>query len=124
MKKIALFVMCLALFGCHKNVLYPGDNGKTFTFNVGESFEIKLPENPSTGYKWRMITIPQSQMIISQLADQFGNSASNVVGAGGERVFRYQVTNPGTVDIYGFHTRPWETNSGTNPSVKYRIVVK
>ena len=124
MKKICIFALLLMLVGCEKNVLYPGDSGKTVYLKIGEQITIKLPENQSTGYSWRMMTIPQSQMVISQAADQFARSQTNTLGAGGERVFQYQATNIGTVDLYGFHSRPWESDSNVQPSIKYRIVVR
>ncbi|MBR2298985.1 MAG: protease inhibitor I42 family protein [Alphaproteobacteria bacterium] len=124
MKKFCALALFLMIAGCEKNVLYPGDSGKTLYLDVGEQFSIKLPENPSTGYAWRIITVPQSQMVISQVADQFGHSRSNVVGAGGERIFQYQATNAGMVEIYGFHSRPWESDSEAEPSFKYQIVVR
>ena len=88
------------------------------------TFEIKLPENSSTGFKWRVVTNPESQMVISQTSDVFKHSKSTAVGSGGEHIFQYQATNIGMVEIYGFHARPWEINSGTSPSVQYKIIVR
>jgi len=124
MKKIAFFLMFLILTGCERNVLYPSDSGRTLDLKIGEKFSIKLPENPSTGYGWRILIVPQGQMIVSQVADQFARSQSNVLGADGERVFQYQATNSGEVEIYGVESRPWESSSAVQPSVKYRIVVR
>lgn len=123
MRKIALLGMVLMLFGCEKNVLYQGDDGKTFTFQVGEQFTIKLPENPSTGYQWNLQTDPKSQMVVSVLSDQFTHSKSELIGAGGDRIFQYQATNSGTVRIYGFHRRSWERQE-IRPAFKFTIVVR
>ncbi len=122
MRIVALLGLVLTLFGCEKNVLYQGDNGKTLTLQVGEQFTIKLPENPSTGYQWNLQTNPQSQMVVSVVSDKFNPSKSNLMGAGGERVLGYQATNTGTVQIYGFHERPWEKREA-QPSFQFTIVV-
>ncbi|MBR6409287.1 MAG: protease inhibitor I42 family protein [Alphaproteobacteria bacterium] len=122
MKKIALFLL-LTLMGCNEKVLYQGDSGKTLTLAVGQEFSIKLPENPSTGYRWEIQTNPQSQMVVANVSDQYAPSKSNLIGAGGERTFRYQATNNGQVELYGFHKRSWESGD-LKPSFKFVIIVR
>lgn len=125
MKKfwLPLFIVVLVLAGCKKDILTGSESGKTFKYNVGESFTIKLPENPSTGYVWRFKIEPETQQIISLISDNFETRAQGRVGAGGEHFFVWQAVNVGTVEIYGFHTRPWVI-SKDEPSVAYRIMVQ
>lgn len=126
MKKVYLLFACallLTLTGCKKSVLYPSDSGKTLTYNLGETFSIKLPENPSTGYSWRFRTKPKSQLIVSQISDHFEEPKTNRVGVGGEHTFVWQAVNAGEVEIRGFHMRPW-VRSKEEPSVTYKIIVR
>lgn len=122
---VALFLgLALMLTGCKKNVLSMAESGKTFKYSVGESFTIRLPENASTGYVWRFKTIPESQQFLSLLSDNFEASAQGGrVGSGGEHIYVWQAVNIGTVEIYGFHTRPWVL-SKDEPSVAYKIIVQ
>lgn len=125
MKKfwLPLFAVVLMLTGCKKDILSRAESGKTFTYKVGDSFTIKLSENPSTGYVWRFKTEPESQQIVSLISDNFEESVQGRVGAGGEHSFVWQAVNVGTVEIYGFHTRPWVV-SKDEPTVAYRIMVQ
>ena len=120
---LPLFFVVLMLTGCKKDVLTGSESGKTFKYNVGESFTIKLPENPSTGYVWRFKVEPESQQIISLISENFEVSSKEPVGAGGEHFFVWQAVNVGTVEIYGFHARPWAV-SKDEPSVAYRIIAQ
>jgi len=126
MKKLYIFFVCglfLLLTGCKKDVLYRADSGKTFTYSVGEQFSIQLPENPTTGYSWRFKTVPESQLVINQISDYFEAPKTNRVGVGGEHIFVWQAVNAGSVEIQGFHMRPW-VRSKEEPSVVYQIIVQ
>ena len=126
MKRFYVFFACVLLFalsGCKKNVLYQSDNGKTFTYAVGEEFSIQVPENPATGYSWRFRTKPKSQMIISPISDRFEKTKTDRIGASGEHIFVWQAVNAGKAEILGFHTRPW-VRAQDEPSVVYKIIVR
>ena len=126
MKRLCMFfvgVLLIMLSGCKKDVLYSSDSGKTFTYSVGEQFSIQLPENPTTGYSWRFKTVPESQLVITPMSDYFEESKTNRVGAGGVHTFVWQVVNAGSIEIHGFHMRPW-ARSKEEPSVSYKIIVE
>ena len=126
MKKLCMFFVCalfLMLTGCKKDVLYSTDSGKTMTYAVGDKFSIRLQENSSTGYVWRLKTIPESQLAISLISDYFEAPKTDRVGAGGEHIFVWQAVSAGSIEIQGFHARPW-VRTQDEPSVNYKIIVE
>ncbi len=84
----------------------------TIDASVGDTINLALPENPSTGYSWQMTTSDG----IRQVSDNYipGNSGSPgrpLVGAGGTHEWTYKVTKPGTQTVSGIYKRPWESTS-------------
>jgi inhibitor of cysteine peptidase len=78
---------------------------------VGETWVVRLPSNPSTGYHWTLL--PIDPPIVQQLGPaQFQPPAPQVprrVGAGGEELFHLQANLPGEVTLHWVYRRPWET---------------
>ena len=124
MKKVLIFFLLLMLSACQKNVLSLSDNGKSMAFKVGKSFEIQLPENPTTGYQWNLIFSPQDQMIVVPMSEEYIPEPVNRVGAGGVRILKYLAYSSGTVIIYGSQIRPWENAKAKAPTLKFTITVE
>ena len=62
-------------------------------------------------------------MIVSQISEHFDTPKTDRVGAGGEHTFVWQAVGNGSVEIQGFHARPW-ARTQNEPSVVYKIVVQ
>ncbi len=124
MKNFLSIICFLLLAGCHSRTLTISDSGETLELNVGETFEVILPENAGTGYRWNMKTTPNSQMVISKISDNFETKKTKMLGAAQNRVFIYQAVNSGKVKLVGFHHRPWEKSTQNLPGVEYDILVK
>lgn len=74
--------------------------------NVGESFEVSLPENPTTGYRWITTDITQTTIVLTD--DRFESEAKIGFGGGGVRRWRFTATKPGTIELKFFYQRSWE----------------
>ena len=77
-----------------------------FWVNAGESFEIKLIENPTTGYAWALAHLPKDFYLLSDYyqADQPIRS-----GSGGMHHFIFVAMKPKTEGYFTFfELRPWE----------------
>ncbi|WP_459719194.1 protease inhibitor I42 family protein [Actinophytocola sp. KF-1] len=71
------------------------------TARVGGTVNLALPENPTTGYRWRL-TGP-----LEVVSDDFFPSGTTP-GAAGERVFVLRVTRAGRHEVLAELARPWE----------------
>ena len=61
--------------------LNQADNGRTVTVAAGQQVVVRLPENPTTGYRW------EPPAGIEVVADEYNSPGGTAVGASGERVF-------------------------------------
>ena len=71
------------------------------TARVGGTVNLALPENPTTGYRWRL-TGP-----LEVVSDEFFPSGTTP-GAAGERVFVLRVARAGRHEVLAELARPWE----------------
>ncbi|NLV27587.1 MAG: protease inhibitor I42 family protein [Methanomicrobiales archaeon] len=72
---------------------------------IGETTEISLKENPTTGYTWN-VSVTDGLVIVD---DTFiGPDDKRVVGAGGTHVWRIKATDVGSQFFSGVYRRSWE----------------
>ena len=71
-------------------------NGSRVSLRVGAVLTVKLPENPSTGYRW-VRTGETGTTLLTELDDTFDRSPAKdgAVGVGGTRVLRYRAERIG-----------------------------
>jgi inhibitor of cysteine peptidase len=71
-------------------------NGGEVEVGLGESFEVRLPENPTTGYRWRLRDSAGPALEVQE--DSF-QPFSNRIGAGGTRRWRIMATREGVARL-------------------------
>jgi len=90
---------------------------------VGETLEISLSENASTGYQW-MISAESAQKLDKVLRER----ESSVEGAGGTpgkpgvRHFNFEALGPGTAELELEYRRSWE--AGKAPARRFSLHVR
>jgi len=92
------------------HVYTEADSGKTVQEALGETFNIRLQENPTTGYSWNL-SIPDGLRIS---LDEYipSSSGGQMVGTGGIHSFYLRATKQGEQKVTGEYRRPW-MRSGT-----------
>ncbi|ORC88819.1 cysteine peptidase inhibitor [Trypanosoma theileri] len=111
------------------------DNGKNISVAVGESFEVELASNPTTGFTWALEGNDKKQLPAE--ATGGGNSFSNnhfhvkreyihpdtrLLGAGGTDRFRVTPRVPGEHELVLVYARSWEA---PDPNAKrFRVRVR
>jgi inhibitor of cysteine peptidase len=71
---------------------------------VGTLLDVRVPENPTTGYRW---AVEGDDPAVLPLADD--NFEPGVaVGAGGTRLLRFRACRPGRASLHLVHRRSWE----------------
>ncbi len=96
---------CTALATAAVVSLSEKDDGKTISARIGDTFLLKLPENPSTGYTWQISVTPG--LIVT--GEGFYPSVLRRIGAPGTREWQIRVTGPGDQTISAVYMRPWES---------------
>ena len=76
----------------------PTDRTQVITAAPGQTFDIVLPSNSTTGYRWRLASPPDANIVepVGQtyIAEQTGN-----LGSGGVEVWTFSAVNPGETTI-------------------------
>jgi inhibitor of cysteine peptidase len=98
---IAAFAASLAPLRAQEN--------ETIHLAIGGATVIALPENPSTGYGWRLARPASRNLALVSVSNAgFARSTSGLIGAPGVRQFRIAARRPGTAVAVFDYIRPWE----------------
>lgn len=84
--------------------LTEADNGTQVNLNVGDTLEISLPGNPSTGYSWQPEFDPWP--FLQLLGQPRFQAEGTGLGAGGRVTLGYQAAQSGEVDLSLRYVRP------------------
>jgi inhibitor of cysteine peptidase len=82
------------------------DDGSRATLGVGDTFEVRLAGNPSTGYMWEVE--PNAEPVCRMVGEPEFIPESTLVGAPGEFVFDFEVVSIGSEDLKLVYHRSWE----------------
>jgi inhibitor of cysteine peptidase len=80
---------------------------RTLTLNLGDTLQISLGSNPSTGFRWT----PQMQITDATVLAQAGHEVLGPSvarpGAAGREVWALQAIGPGPTTVSTTYDRPW-----------------
>ena len=80
-------------------------NGKRIQLKVGDTLEIHLGENASTGFTW---TSTQAHEPVLTEKDRTVEGVAGRPGSPGQRHIHYEAVHPGTAEVELHYRRPWE----------------
>ena len=76
------------------------DPSAVIEVTVGDSFEIVLKSNPSTGYRWKLLSMPSEQLLQEGSSEYVSMSdTGDMVGSGGHEILRFSAIGPGSATI-------------------------
>lgn len=136
MKKIVPvlgMILSLGLVGCQSMSLSSGATAKSdyvydlnrqcptvLDMKVGQTLQFKVDENITTGYAWQLLhplkNIKVEESYIIQKHEPM------LVGAGGEKVYRFTATQQGEDFIQLIHVRGWENVQ--DPTVHWQCKIR
>ena len=94
-------------------------SGGAADMKVGETFEVELPENPTTGYRWYLRSSGGSLLQLQD--DSFQASGETTCGAGGMRRWCFRAVQPGSSDFEMEYRRSWEKRPAEAFSLTIRV---
>jgi inhibitor of cysteine peptidase len=80
--------------------------GEVVQVHVGDTFQVQLPGNPTTGYTWEVV--PADVGVCVQVGEPVFTPESDLVGAPGTFEFTFEITAVGSEDLSLVYQRPWE----------------
>ena len=103
-------------------VVTRNDEGKTIEAVLNDRFEVRLEENPTTGYTWGIDSAEEKWLHLE--GSTFISPEESGIGKGGIRVFTFRVRRGGVVSLRLKLRREWEKEGSEVDRFEVRIRAK
>jgi inhibitor of cysteine peptidase len=90
-----------------EHVLGPDAGDRPTVARIGDHVVIRLPENPTTGYRWRVDDV--DDRVLTLESSTFEPPEPPIPGAGGWRAIHLRAVGPGTARLHLALGRPGQT---------------
>ena len=101
-------------------LLTEADSGRTIEVAPAVTVRLRLPENPTTGYRWVLTMQPAG--CLEPATDSFERPAAAMPGAGGVRVLEIAAVPVAPCELSLAARRSWETEGAPASELTYRFV--
>jgi inhibitor of cysteine peptidase len=104
-----------------ERTLTQSDNGSTIHVRPRDRIVIRLPENPTTGYRWA----PEAgdDRVVSLISSEFAPPTGSGAGAGGAVSLAFEARAPGEGSIRLKRWREWEGDFSVRERYAIDVVV-
>lgn len=99
------------------------DNGREMQLKKGQTLVVTLEGNPTTGYSWE-VAEPLDEQVLRQVGEAEFKAESELVGAGGVQILRFEAANTGTTTLKLVYHRPWEKDVDPLETYSLQVVVR
>lgn len=102
-------------------VITEEQNKATVMVEQGSIITVKLPENPTTGYRWNLTTTPGLQVTGDTYVSS--DTTEKRMGAGGTRIGEIKAAVPGEQKITAVSLRSWVPVTGNERGFLLAVMV-
>jgi inhibitor of cysteine peptidase len=120
---LAICIISLPLEAAQRTIT-DKDDEKIVNLDTGDTLQIKLPGNYSTGYQWEVIKGYDDDVIRQTGKGEYQPEKTDLVGAGGTAVFTFKAVGAGRTYLNLDYRRPWEKNGDVPEDFEITVVVK
>jgi inhibitor of cysteine peptidase len=97
--------------------------GGTYRLARNEEVVVRLPENPTTGYRWHITHSGDGELVPTGDAHVMGPDGATP-GAAGQRVLRFVARKSGSVSLKAVMRRPWEAADAAQETRVYTFAIE
>ena len=134
-RKVFLILICLPILGCSSAdnstkkqaanqkpvTLSQADSGGKFDLATGQSLEIELAENPTTGYRWQIAASDSSILKLSSREYLQTEAEPGKVGVGGVATFKFEAAGKGSTELQMIYVR---ATAATDTADQFRAAIE
>jgi inhibitor of cysteine peptidase len=102
--------------------LLGNDNGGQIELAKGQILVVTLESNPTTGYSWEVVSSEGS--ILRQVGEAEFNPQSDLIGAPGVEIFRFEAAGAGQTELKMVYHRPWEKDVEPLQTFSVQVTVR
>ena len=131
---LALVVVIVAACGVFRAAPKPppepvtvsaAQSGTTVALASGQDLVVRLPSNPTTGYRWIYVEPKDAVLRVDGPSTFEGaQSPGGAVGAGGTEIWKLAPLKPGQQQLRFEYRRPWEQDVAPAQIATYAVTVK
>jgi inhibitor of cysteine peptidase len=99
------------------------DAGREMQLRKGQTLVVTLEGNPTTGYSWE-VAEPLDEQVLRQVGEAEFKTESDLVGAGGVQILRFEAVNAGQTTLKLVYHRPWEKDVEPLETYSIQVVVQ
>ena len=96
------------------------DHGRDVETRVGREIELRLPENPTAGFRWRIVQT--GEPVCSPPQDGF--EPGNIIGQPGIHFWRFKIVVEGAARIELAYRRVWESGAPAGRTFFLNVIGK
>ena len=116
MKRFLIVAAALALMaglagGLTAYTSAAGTGGQATALGVGDTYEVVLDSNPSTGYQWLVDFDAGYLELVNRHFEVDSNLNPPAPGTGGKETFVFRAVAKGSTQVELTYKRPWENDS-------------
>lgn len=119
----ALFTLAVAAGGCEsdRQRLNEADNGGSVSLWRGDTLEVELSGNPTTGYTWEVAQVNTN--ILRQSGAAQYTASSDAAGSGGWYRFRFEAVGGGQTPLRLAYHQPWVAAATNDRTFEVSVTV-
>jgi inhibitor of cysteine peptidase len=99
-----------------------GQDSTPITVTNGQEFSVTLASNPTTGFRWDLAR-PINTNFVRLLTNEYVRPDSQLMGAGGNEVWKFRATSEGKTEIDLKYARPWEKEVEPAKKTNFFVVI-
>jgi len=120
-----IFVIFLLALTCSLSVGMPlrlseNDADINVEMHIGDTLEVTLKGNPTTGYMWEVASVDSS--ILRQVGKTEFKPDTKLLGAGGKIIMRFKAVGAGRTTLLLVYNRSFEKN--IPPCKTYKVIIE
>ncbi len=100
-----------------------GDDGREMQLKKGQPLVVTLEGNPTTGYSWE-VAEPLDEQVLRQAGEPEFKPESDLAGAGGVQILRFEAVNAGQTALNLAYRRSWEKDVEPLNTFSIQVVVR
>lgn len=104
-------------------IVTDSDANNPVQLRVGQTLQVRLASNPTTGYSWSVQQVP-AELQLGQSVYATGSQNKNVAGAGGYQTIDFAGKIPGKAELKLEYRRPWEKDAPPAKTFSVTVSVK
>lgn len=98
------------------------DSGGTASLIPYQPLVVRLPANPSTGYRWRYVATGDDVLRLETINGE-APAPNGMVGVPGDQVWSFRAQGSGRAVLTYFYERPWEKDTPPAQTFMLNVMV-